>query len=165
MNLVWKTATFNYDRGTKIAVDVMDDQETFNLSFGAAGAELQRTKVAPEADAFTFATLAGITGISVATAATYADVAAFLAALLVAKNTMDEDEVPEEGRILYATPTLLNGIMALDTTKAVKHSMPLLSVSLCPRADSIPPSCWTVRPLVRSWATTRRPRRARTSTL
>lgn len=103
VNLVWKTASFNYDRGTKISVDVMDDQETFNISFGMAGAELQRTKVAPEADAFTFATLAGISGISVATAATYADAAAFLAALLTAKNKMDEDEVPEEGRILYAS--------------------------------------------------------------
>lgn len=118
VNLVWKTATFNYDRGTKIAVDTMDDQETFNLSFGMAGATLQREKVAPEADAFTFATLAGITGISKATPATYADAAAFLAALLVAKNKMDEDEVPEEGRILYATPTLINGLMAIDTTKS-----------------------------------------------
>lgn len=118
VKLEWKTATFNYDRGTKISVDVMDDQETFNLSFGMAGAELMRTKVAPEADAFTFATLAGITGISKATAATYADAAAFLAALLTAKNTMDEDQVPEEGRLLYATPTLLNSVMALDTTKS-----------------------------------------------
>ena len=31
---------------------------------------------------------------------------------------MDEDEGPEEGRILYATPTLMNGVMALDTTKS-----------------------------------------------
>jgi hypothetical protein len=118
VNVEWKTATFNYDRGTKIAVDVMDDQETFNIAFGMAGATLQREKVAPEADAFTFATLAGITGISKATAATYEDAAAFLAALLVAKNKMDEDEVPEEGRILYATPTLVNSLMALDTTKS-----------------------------------------------
>lgn len=118
VNLVWKTATFNYDRGTKIAVDTMDDEETFNLSFGMAGATLQREKVAPEADAFTFATLAGIEGISVATPATYTDANEFLAALLVAKNKMDEDEVPEEGRILYATPTLINGLMALDTTKS-----------------------------------------------
>lgn len=118
VNLVWKTATFNYDRGTRISVDTMDDQETFNLAFGAAGADLQRTKVAPEADAFTFATLAGTAGISVGTPATFADAGAFLAALLEAKNKMDEDEVPEEGRILYATPTLLNGIMALDTTKS-----------------------------------------------
>lgn len=118
VNVAWKTATFNYDRGTKIAVDTMDDQETFNIAFGMAGATLQREKVAPEADAFTFATLAGITGISIADAATYANGEEFLAALLVAKSKMDEDEVPEENRYLYATPTLLNSVMALDTTKS-----------------------------------------------
>lgn len=118
VNLSWKTTTFNYDRGTKISVDTMDDEETFNIAFGRAGSELIRTKVAPEADAFTFATLAGIDGISKATAATYSDASAFLTALIEAKNKMDEDEVPEEGRILYATPTLLNGVMALDTTKS-----------------------------------------------
>ena len=118
VNVQWKTAVFNYDRGTKISVDAMDNQETFDIAFGAVGAALQREKVAPEADAFTFAVLAGTEGISVATPATYDSAEAFLAALLVAKNTMDEDEVPEEGRILYATPTLLNGVMALDTTKS-----------------------------------------------
>lgn len=118
VSVVWKTATFNYDRGTKIAVDAMDDEETFGIAFGQASSELIRTKVAPEADAFTFATLAGITGISKATPATYADASAFLAGLIQAKNTMDEDEVPEENRILYATPTLINGVMALDTTKS-----------------------------------------------
>lgn len=118
VSVVWKTATFNYDRGTKISVDTMDDQETFNIAFGMAGATLQREKVAPEADAFTFATLASVDGISKATAATYADASEFLAGLLEAKNKMDEDEVPEEGRYLYATPTLLNSVMALDTTKS-----------------------------------------------
>ena len=118
VNLEWKTATFNYDRGTKISVDVMDNEESRDIAFTMAGSELMRTKVAPEADAFTFATLAGIAGISKATPATYADATEFLAALIEAKNKMDEDEVPEEGRILYATPTLLNGVMALDTTKS-----------------------------------------------
>lgn len=118
VDLKWKTATFNYDRGTKISVDVMDNEESRNLAFGMAGAELMRTKVAPEADAFTFATLAGVTGISKATPATYEDATAFLTALLDATNKMDEDEVPAEGRILYATSTLLNSVMALDTTKS-----------------------------------------------
>lgn len=113
----WKTAAFNYDRGTKLSVDAMDDEETFNIAFGMAGGELQRTKVAPEGDAFTFATLAGKTGISTAMG-TYSNAAEFLAALLAAKNTMDEDEVPEENRLLYATPTLINSIMALDTYKS-----------------------------------------------
>lgn len=118
VNLEWKTATFNYDRGTKISVDVMDNEESRDIAFTMAGSELMRTKVAPEADAFVFATLAGKTGISKATPETYADATAFLTALITAKNKMDEDEVPEEGRILYATPTLLNGVMALDTTKS-----------------------------------------------
>ena len=132
VNLQWKTTSFNYDRGTKISVDAMDDEETFNIAFGKAGSELIRTKVAPEADAFTFATLAGIEGISEADAVTFASASEFLEALIEAKNTMDEDEVPEEGRLLYATPTLLNGVMALDTTKSreilscfsVKKSVP-----------------------------------------
>lgn len=118
VDLEWKTATFNYDRGTKISVDVMDDEESRDIAFTMAGAELMRTKVAPEADAFTFATLAGTAGISTATPATYADATEFLQALIEAKNKMDEDEVPEEGRILYATPTLMNGVMALDTIKS-----------------------------------------------
>ena len=118
VSLEWKTVTYNYDRGTKISVDAMDNQESFNLAFGKAGSELIRTKVAPEADAFTFATLSGISGISTGAAATFADASEFLEALIEAKNKMDEDEVPEEDRYLYATPTLLNGVMALDTTKS-----------------------------------------------
>lgn len=118
VTLDWETVQYNYDRGTKISVDAMDDQESFNLAFGKAGAELVRTRVAPEADAFTFATLAGLTGISKATAATYSNASDFLAALIDAVNTMDEDEVPEEDRYLYATPSLLNSVMGLDTTKS-----------------------------------------------
>ena len=120
VDVEWKTATFNYDRGTKIVIDSMDDQETYNIAFGGAMNSLIRDKVAPEGDAFTFATLAGTEGISIANEAgeEYADATEFLAALIVAKNKMDEDEVPEENRILFATPTLLNGVMALDTTKS-----------------------------------------------
>ena len=114
----WVSTKYNYDRGAKLSVDAMDNQETYNLAFGMAGAELMRTKVAPEADAFTFATLAGIDGISKGDAKTLADAKAFLEELLLAKNKMDNDEVPEEGRILYATANLLNGLMMLDTYKS-----------------------------------------------
>ena len=90
-----------------------------------------REKAAPEADAFAFATLAALDGISKATG-TIADASQFLDALLTAWSKMDEDEVPQEQRILYATATLLNSVMALDTTKsreilgkfAVKKAVP-----------------------------------------
>ncbi|MBO5371965.1 MAG: hypothetical protein J6A75_04495, partial [Lachnospiraceae bacterium] len=38
VDLKWKTVGFNYDRGTKISVDVMDNEESRNLAFGMAGA-------------------------------------------------------------------------------------------------------------------------------
>lgn len=131
VDLKWETAKFNYDRGTKIAVDVMDNEESRNLAFGMAGATLIRDKAAPEADAFTFATLASLDNISLDTGS-IDNAAQFLEALLTAWNRMDEDEVPQENRILYATATLLNSVMSLDTTKsreilgkfAVKKAVP-----------------------------------------
>ncbi|MCM1055542.1 MAG: hypothetical protein NC394_08475 [Bacteroides sp.] len=118
VSLEWKTTKFNYDRGTRISVDTMDDQESFNIAFGRAGGELMRTKVAPEADAFTFAAIAGTSGITVGEAVAFTDAAEFLSALIDAKTQMDDDEVAEEDRILYATPALVNGLLGLDTFKS-----------------------------------------------
>lgn len=117
VQMEWKTATFGYDRGTKLSVDAMDDEESMNIAFGKAGAELIRTVVSPEADAYTFARLAGMSGIGSASAS-LADGTAVLNAIISAKTAMDEAEVPSEGRILFITPTKHNAIMALDTTKS-----------------------------------------------
>lgn len=110
VDLSWETIKYNYDRGIKFTVDAMDNEETVGLSFGRLGAEFERTKVAPEADAFCFATLAGTSGI---TSKTLAKATALktgkmvLDAIVEAQNTMDEAQVPTESRILYITPTLL----------------------------------------------------------
>lgn len=113
----WKTATFNYDRGTKISVDVMDNEETSNLAFGAAGAELMRTKAAPEGDAFFFATVASFDRISKATGEIKTP-EQFLEALLTAWSKMSDDEVPEENRYLYARGALLDSVMKLESYKS-----------------------------------------------
>lgn len=118
INLKWQTAHCNYDRGTKIVVDAMDDQESEKLAFAMGGAELMRTKAAPEGDAFTFATIAATEGISTMLGETFANAAEFLEALITAKSEMDNNEVPAENRILYATSDLLNWVMGLDTTKS-----------------------------------------------
>lgn len=116
VSLEWKTTKYNYDRGTKIQVDVMDDVESAIGLFANAAATLMTEKVAPEADAFTFAKLAESAGTKVD--ADLENAEAFLAALIEATNVLDEAEVPEEGRYLYATPTLINGIMGLETSKS-----------------------------------------------
>ena len=61
----FETKTFNYDRGIKLLADVMDVEDAGVLDcFVAAGSELQRTQVAPEADAFTFSEIAGHAGVT-----------------------------------------------------------------------------------------------------
>lgn len=117
VNLVWKTVTADYDRGTKIMVDEMDNQESFDLAFGQAANILMREHVAPEGDAFIFAKIAALTGITNNTD-TIADGAQFLEAILTATTEMDENEVPEEQRYLFTTSTLLKSVKALDTTKS-----------------------------------------------
>lgn len=104
----YETKTFNYDRGIKLLADVMDVEEAGVLDcFVAAGSELMRTQVAPEADAFTFAEIAGHAGVDVE-AADYsaAEAPDILKDLRAATNEMDELEVTEGGRIPFITPTL-----------------------------------------------------------
>lgn len=119
VSLEWETVKFNYDRGRLFEVDSMDDEETIKLAFGRLAAEFIRTKVVPEGDAFTFATLAGISGISkVTTGATLSDGAGVMAAIKAGLDEMDEDEVPQENRYLFITPTNLSAVKAMDTTKS-----------------------------------------------
>ena len=77
-----ETVQFNYDRGRAFTVDAMDNEETAGMAFGKLSSEFIRTKVVPEVDAFRFATYAGTTGISKATAGTLANGDAVLAALV-----------------------------------------------------------------------------------
>lgn len=116
-SLTWETKTFNYDRGRKFSVDAMDDEETAGISFGMLASEFIRTKVVPELDAWRFAVYADKAGTK-ATNQTYATGDAIVGALTTANTTLDEAEVPAEGRYLFITPTLYNLIIALDSFKS-----------------------------------------------
>ena len=108
INYAFETKTFNYDRGIRLMADVMDVEEAGVLDcFVEAGAELQRTQVAPEADAFTFAQIAGHTGVTVASESyASADAEDVLEDLRTVTSAMDEDQVSTGSRILFITPTL-----------------------------------------------------------
>lgn len=104
----FETKTFNYDRGIRLFADVMDVEEAgVNDCFVEAGAELQRTQVAPEADAFTFAQIAGHTGVTtVSESYASADAEDILEDLRTVTSAMDENQVTLGSRILFITPTL-----------------------------------------------------------
>lgn len=110
----------NFDRGRMFTVDTLDNAETAGLAFGRLAGEFIRTKVVPELDAFRFAAYAQTTGISTVTGAALSTGAGVVEAIRAAINKMDEDEVPQEQRYLYITPTLLGLVEDLDTTKSKK---------------------------------------------
>ena len=118
VTLTNETIKCNFDRGRMFTVDAMDDLETAGIAFGRLAGEFIRTKVVPEIDAFRFACYAGKPGISKAGAASLSTGEAVLKAIRAANDKMDEDEVPQEGRYLYITPTLMGMIQDLDTTKS-----------------------------------------------
>ena len=104
----YETKTFGYDRGIKLLTDVMDVEEAGVMDcFVQAGAELERTQVAPEADAYTFSQIAGHAGVSVEAAdLSGAKATDVLAALRKVTNAMDEAQVTPGLRFLFITPTL-----------------------------------------------------------
>lgn len=101
----WQPYQLTQDRGRSFSVDAMDDEETLGMMMGNLLGEFERLNVVPELDAYRFAKWAGTTGIDGATAtiAANADVAALID---TAEASMDNNEVPYEGRILFVNPTI-----------------------------------------------------------
>ncbi len=132
VELTNETVKFNFDRGRSFMVDNMDNEETAGLAFGKLASEFLRTKVAPEVDAFRFATYAGKEGVS-KTTGEYTTGAEVLEALRIATTTMDEAEVPMEGRHLFITPTLYGMIINMDTYKSKEMLSRFASVKTVPQ--------------------------------
>ena len=127
-----ETVKCNFDRGRMFTVDNMDDADSAGIAFGRLAGEFIRTKVAPELDAFRFASYASKEGVTQKEEA-LDDGAAVLAALRVATNAMDEAEVPMEDRHLFITPTLDGMIADLDTTKSREILSRFASKTLVPQ--------------------------------
>lgn len=114
----WEAFTLTQDRGTEFSVDAMDDEETLNMTFGNASSEFIRRSVVPQVDAYRFAAMAGATGVGTVAGAALTTGDAVVKAISAGMTTMDEAEVPAEGRILYITPTLKGLIDDLESYKS-----------------------------------------------
>ena len=108
IDFAYETKAFNYDRGIKLLADVMDVEEAGVLDcFVQAGAELERTQVAPEADAFTYAAIASHEGVTTTEAGlSNAKATDVLATLRKVTNATDEAQATPGSRYLFITPTL-----------------------------------------------------------
>lgn len=101
----WETMTLTEERGKEISIDRMDNEETLGMVFGTVTGNFMREWVVPELDAYRFAKYASTSGISTTTAAALTK-DTILPAIDEAVRQFDEDEVPQEGRILYVNTDL-----------------------------------------------------------
>lgn len=107
----WETLTLGKDRGRSFTVDRMDNEETIGMAFGTLASEFIRTKVTPEIDAYTFAKIAGTTGIDTATAADITIGTTDVPGLIdEAERSMNENEVPVDGRMLFISESAYAGL-------------------------------------------------------
>ena len=108
-----------YDRGRMFSVDALDDQESVNVAFGWLAGEFVRTQVAPELDAYRFASYASKEGVGKpAVGASLANAEALTAALRVGLQAMDNAEVPFEDRVLFIASGLHDMIDDQELTKS-----------------------------------------------
>lgn len=102
-DLTWEEHEFTQDRGRAIQIDDMDNEETFGMAFGRLAGEFQRTHVIPEIDAYRFAKYYEAAG-------THREFTATAGAILTLIDDldadMDDNEVPEEGRVLFVSPAV-----------------------------------------------------------
>ena len=103
VNGSWEDLVLEYDRGRQLMVDAMDNEETLDMAFGTLAGEFVRLHEVPEVDAYTFAKIAGTSGIGAATPADIASVTDILKAIDDAQAAMDDAEAPMEGRILFVS--------------------------------------------------------------
>jgi hypothetical protein len=109
----WEQMVLSKDRGRSFNVDSMDNEETVGLAFGTLAGEFIRTRVVPEIDAYTFAKIAGASGIDAATAADITIGTTDVPALVdEAERSMNENEVPQEGRLLFISENAYAGLRA-----------------------------------------------------
>lgn len=125
----WKSYELSHDREFDTLVDPMDVDET-NLvySMGNISGEFVRRQLIPEMDKYMFSKLyADLDALNVTfNTDNITDGDTALATFDKLMEKMDEDEVPEEGRIAYVTPEIhrflkeaLNSSRQLGTTRSI----------------------------------------------
>lgn len=100
----WETMKLSQERGKKISIDRMDDEEVLGLVFGTVTGNFMREHVIPEIDAYRFAKYA--TGAGHKEESQDLAKETILKAFDDAVKYQDSKEVPEEGRILFVNSDL-----------------------------------------------------------
>lgn len=116
----WNPYALEIDRGRSFTIDSMTNEETLGMAFGTLVGEFLRTEVVPEVDAYVFSKIAGTDGISHGTHDKLADISHPAAELDKAIAQLNEDEVPDTGRIVFVSEKFYQGIQG-DITRTIAN--------------------------------------------
>ena len=105
MTLAWDTLTLTQDKGNKLMLDRMDDEEGLASNLVPYMNEYIRTIVVPAVDTYRFSKLVSGAGTTVALTSTSALIVSQIEA---AFQTFQENEVDLDGLVLYLNPTSFN---------------------------------------------------------
>jgi hypothetical protein len=117
----WETIQLTQERGREFNVDRMDNDESLGMAFGKLASEFIRLHVAPEIDAYRFATWAQTANI-LGTQAALATADDVLTAIDTAAGELDTNEVPMEGRKLFIESTIYRLLMGAITRSLANES-------------------------------------------
>ena len=105
ISATWETMRLSQERGKEISIDRMDDEEMLGVVFGSVTGNFMREWVIPELDAYRFAKYASSSGVTVGEGVDLAK-DTILDAIDEAVAVLDENEVPQEGRVLFVNSDL-----------------------------------------------------------
>ena len=103
ITVAWEAHTMAKDRSKKFNLDTLDAREGMQ-TMAEVGSEFERVYVAPEMDAYRVHKIVSLSGIDDTADLTYDTV---MAAIRTGIQTLNEAEVPKEGRILYVSPEVM----------------------------------------------------------
>lgn len=144
----WEAKKLEHDRDVEFWIDPMDIDET-NLALSVANIQntFETEQAIPEKDSYRFSKLhAELTTYSGKIDSTVVTAANFLEAFDTEMAYMDEAGVPEEGRILYATPSMrkivkeaegLQRVISVNTASTINrkvHSLDDVAIKMVPAA-------------------------------
>lgn len=144
----WEPHKLEHDRDIEFFVDHMDIDET-NLALSVANIQntFETEQAIPEKDSYRYSKLhAELTKLSGRIDTTVINAAVFLDAFDEEMSRMDEASVPEEGRIIYVTPTMnkivkaaegISRSIVVNTASSINrkvHSLDDVTIKMVPSA-------------------------------
>ena len=129
VNLTWETFEIKIDRARQLRIELFDNEESGELAVTSALTDFSRTKVAPEVDAYVFSKLAEFAGtvsnsnITLAAGQVGYNPNGAFQALNDAYTAMEEEEVPEEDQVVFASNSFLNKLRSSgEVVKVLKQN-------------------------------------------